>query len=209
MTSAAEKDFSLLVVDMWWEEEIKDRERGFAVTFDDFHKKYEQRKPWNHPFSLQYSCGTLHAGLDAIHDAVRMAHLLKKPIYGVVSDDGCSPPEESLDKSLHPYILGKGLFVKHGYNAFTSKGLTWRLQEDAVNRLMIMGFDRDYCVLETIKSAVEQGIEVITGEVLMLTCGLTDGNTARDYFRKNTTYLESLVDVYNYLDPQRRLAPNL
>ncbi|MDO8511588.1 MAG: isochorismatase family protein [Nanoarchaeota archaeon] len=202
MTSTTEKYFSLLVVDMWWEEEIKDRERGFTITFDDSHRKYGQRKPSNYPSSLRYPSGTLHAGLDAIHDVVRTAHFLKKPIYGVVSDDGYSLAEELLDKSLHPYISKEHLFMKHGYSAFTSKSLTQRLEEDKVARLMIMGFDRDWCVLETIKSVLEQGIEVITSETLMLTSGLTDGDIARHYCRNNTTYLESLVDVYNHLDPE-------
>lgn len=206
MDSAAEKDFSLLVVDMWWEEEIKNRERGFVIQFDDFSKRYERKDCQSYPQSLQYPYGSLHAGLDAIHDVVRTAHFLKKPIYGVVSDDGYSLPDELLDKSLHPYIPKEHLFMKYGHSAFTSTSLTQRLQEDAVDRLMIMGFDRDCCVLETIKSAVEQGTEVITSETLMLTSGLTDGNIARDYCRNNTTYFESLVEVYNYLDPEGKTS---
>jgi len=207
ITTTTEKDFSLLVVDMWWEEEIKARERGFNIYFNDIYEKYERRELSNYP-SLQYLYGSLHAGLEAIHDIVRAAHLLEKKIYGVVSDDDYSTPNELLDKNLHPYIQANNLFMKNSYSAFISKDLTKRLEEDTIHRLMIVGFDRDYCVLETIKSAVDCGIEVITSEVLMLTCGKTDGNVARDYCRKNTTYLESLIDVYNYLDPLGKLAPN-
>lgn len=206
MTPIIEKDFSLLIVDMWWEEEIKARERGFAVHFNGFSRIYEQQEYQTYLPSLQYPFGTLHAGLDAIHDVVRMAHLLKKQIYGVVSWDSCSPPEEVLDKSLHPYVLRQNLFMKSGYSAFSSKDLTKRLEEDKVTRLMIMSFDRDCCVLETIRDAVTQGIEVITGEVLMLTCNRKDRKIALDFYRQNTTYLESLVDVFNYLDPEGKLA---
>lgn len=205
-TTSSENDFSLLVVDMWWEQEIKDRERGFVIHVNGFYPgKYEKRDCQNNPRELQYPHGTLHAGLDTIHDVVRMAHLLRKNIYGVVSDDGYSPADELLDKSLHPYISKDNLFMKKGYNAFDSKNLVKRLEEDDTSRLMVVGFDRDVCIPDTIKGAIDNGIEVITSEVLMLTCDRGDRDKALEYFRKNTTYLDSLVDVWNFLDPKGEL----
>ena len=206
MTTPPEKDISLLVVDMWWEEEIKNRERGFAICFNEMSKQYEKMECQQYPQRLQYPTGTLHAGLDAIHDVVRKAHLLGKKIYGVVNDDGYSPPDELLDKSLHPYIPKEHFFMKNSYSAFNSKPLITRLEEDAVDYLLIVGFDRDCCVLSTIQDAVKKGITIVTSETLMLTCNVKDRNIALDYCRKNTIYLESLVEVLNVLDPHGKLA---
>ena len=200
-----EKDLSLLVVDMWWEEEVKDRERGYRIVSPRFREKYGRVEHDPYPKTLQYPHGTLRAGVDTIHDVVRMAYLLQKNVYGVAMDNGYTPAKEMLDKSLHPYIPDERIFLKGGYDAFESKSLVRCLEKDGVSRLMIVGFDRDICVLETIKGAVNRQIEVITGEVLMLTSNLRNREIALRYFKENTTYLESLVDVWNFLDPTASL----
>ena len=206
-TTSSQNNLSLLVVDMWWEKAIKDRERGFTIYFNDISNKYEEENNSLHPRGLEYPHGTLHAGLDAIHDVVRMAHLLEKEIYGVVSDNGYSTPEALLDDSLHPYISKENLFMKGDYSAFHSRDLSKRLEENNTNYLMVVGFDRDVCVLETIKGAITNGIKVVTSEHLMLT---NNYHRRREkslaYYRENTTFLESLVDVWNFLDSEGKLV---
>ena len=67
--------------------------------------------------------------------------------------------------------------------------------------MVIIGYDRDYCVLETIKDAVARGIKVVTSEHAMLTtnkCWSSTREQSLEYYRKNTLFLENLVDLYNY-----------
>ena len=65
---------------------------------------------------------------------------------------------------------------------------------------MVIGYDRDDCVMATIRDAVERGITVVTSEHCMLT---TNRDNRRDaslaYFKENTVFLETLVDVWNYI----------
>lgn len=201
-------DFSLLVIDMWWERDIKAKESGYDPSYSLFNKKY-LANTFNFDLSIVYPHGTPRAGLNAIHDVVRLVHLLGKKIYAVVMDDGCSTSDELLDVSLHPYVPERNLFFKKTNSAFRSSELARQLELDDVNQLMVVGFDRDFCVFETIKDAAEKNLVVVTPESLMLTNN-TRGTRelSLDYFRKNTTYLETLVDVWNFLDPQGRLDPN-
>lgn len=203
------EDLSLLVVDVsdGWEDELKNHERGYSLEWDYIgggRWKLSDFPPY--PDMIEYPHGSVRAGLNAIIDTVRLARNLNRTVYSAELYDGFSDGEESTCSSLQPYIPKKNQFEKWGYSTFGSKDFVSRIESDNCEHLMVLGYDRDYCVLETIKDAVKRGIEVVTSEHIMLTKASklkTEPEKIRErslsYFRANTVFLESLVDVWNYL----------
>lgn len=198
------KPLSLLVVDVSedWEETLKAHERGHFIDWSIFYPgKYERGKlqPADVPLSIKYPHGTVRAGFNAIIDTTRLAQFYGITRYAVHLYTGWSDGEEQTCHSLQPYIAAGDQYEKHGLSAFGCP-LAGRLEADKCEHLLVIGYDRDACVLATIKDAVERGIKVVTSEHCMLTAdcpGLREKSLA--YIRENTVFLESLVDVWNYL----------
>jgi len=198
------EDLSLLVVDVCdgWEDVLKNHERGYSLEWDCLSGGRWKLSYFFGPLGIEYLHGSVRAGFNAIIDTVRIARDLGRTVYSAELYDGFSDGEEATCSSLQPYIPEKNRFEKRGYSAFGSKDFVSRMESDNCRHLMVLGYDCDCCVLETIKDAVRRGIEVVTSEHIMLTASrhlnLRREETLR-YMRANTTFLESLVDVWNYL----------
>lgn len=200
-----DKPLSLLVVDVSeaWEEVLKAQERGYFIDFEHIspgeYVRTEQDP--NALLTLKYPHGSVRAGFNAIIDTMRIAHQFGFSTYAVEYGNGWSDGEEQTCYSLQPYIPKANRFEKHRLSAFSSSCyLADRIKADDCQHLMIIGYDRDDCVLETIRDAVGRGIKVVASEHCMLT---QDRDNRREsslaYFREHTTFLETLPDVWNYL----------
>ena len=200
------KPLSLLVVDVSedWEEVLKAQERGYFIEWDYMYPgKYEHRDLYKESLlTIKYPHGSVRAGFNAIIDTVRIAHERNVPTYAVEFTDNNSDGEEQTCFSLQPYIQKANRYRKRSVSAFDSKycKLADKIKAEDCQHLMVIGYDRDDCVMETIKDAVERGITVVTSEHCMLT---QDRDNRREssltYFRKNTIFLETLLDVWNYI----------
>ncbi len=194
---------SLLVVDVSedLEEVLKGQERGYLID-------WECMAPWgyvrskqdaNKLLTIQYPHGSVRAGLNAIIDTTRIANERKVPTYAVHLYTGNSDGEEQTCFSLQQYIPKENQYEKGTNSAFRCR-LADRLKADGCQHLMVLGYDRDFCVLETVKDAVLRGITVVTSEQCMLTKNLYDKReSSLAYFREHTVFLETLVDVWNYI----------
>lgn len=195
------KSLSLLVVDVSqsWEEDVKDNERGYRVGWDNLLGQYARQKYIRTPASIVYPHGSVRAGFNAIIDTVQIAYTRHVPIYAVHYYIGDTDGEEQTCHSLQPYASPKNRYEKNKLSAF-SCDLAERLAKEKCKHLMIIGYDRDHCVLRTIQDAVQRNITVVTSEHCMLTM---DKYNLRDqslsYFRKHTIFLENLADVWNYI----------
>ncbi|MFH1064775.1 MAG: isochorismatase family protein [Candidatus Woesearchaeota archaeon] len=198
-------DLSLLVIDISedWEEVLKAHERGHFIEWDHnkgIWSKDSKLSPSNVPLNIQYPHGSTRAGFDAIIDTVRIAHSRDHTIYASSFYNSQTDGEEQPCHSINPYIPQQNRFDKHTYSAFGSGDLATRLKEDGCRHLMVIGYDRDCCVLETVKDAVTQGIQIVTSEHVMLTTDrydLREGSLA--YLKENTIFLDDLESVWNYL----------
>lgn len=200
---------SLLVVDVSesWEEALKSQERGYFVNFDNFSPggRYTRSKTdVNLVMSLIfYPHGTVRAGINAIIDTTRIAHLAGVPTYAAEYYTGDTDGEERTCCGLQPYIPKANRYEKRKFSAFTDDFAT-RLRADNCRHLMIIGYDRDYCVMETIKDALYNGITVVTSELCMLTQNRPGKrNQSLAFFKENTIYLKTLEEVWNYLRSSR------
>lgn len=197
------KPLSLLVVDISnnWEEELKAQERGYLIDWDYTEGKYKVADWWKpHHRPLQYPYGSPRAGLDVIIDTVRIAHERGIIVYSVDKLDQWSDGDEDVCYSLQPYIPKGNRYFKYGYSAFSCPELAERLQKDKSEQLLIIGYDRDCCVLESVKDAVSRGIKVVTSEHCMLTIDLYKGREASlAYYKEHTVYLDPLTAVWNYI----------
>lgn len=200
-----EEKCSLLVVDISedWEEVLKAHERGFFIEWDYVKGQWKEgilTDLTKVPLTIKYSHGSVRAGFNAIIDTINFAHLRGHTIYAACLDDGRCDGDEQPCKSILPYIPKENIFRKTTESAFKSGKLEARIAEDECKHLMVLGYDRDYCVLKTVQDAVARGIKVVTSEHIMLT---QDSQNSREqsitYFRQNTVFLESLVAVWNYL----------
>lgn len=193
---------SLLVVDISeaWEEEIKRIERGYDIDWEPWLGKYQQRGGcMTSHLAIHYPHGSVRAGLNAIVDTARIAAERGIPSYAVHYYTGNSDGEEQTCFSLQPYIPENNRYEKQTLSAFHCP-LADRLVGEGCRHLVVIGYDRDDCVMETIKDAVARGITVVTSEHCMLTRDADDRRVnSLEYFRKNTVFLETLVDVWNYI----------
>jgi hypothetical protein len=201
---------SVLVVDVSvpWEEALKDLERGYSVWnwHESGERQFQRGEVAAEAATLKYPHGSARAGFDAIVDVMRLASTFGLPCYGV---DSCSPwtcdDPPGVCFSLRPYVPQGNVYTKYDYGAFGDRcDLGGRLMSDGCRHLLIVGYDRDCCVLETARGAVERGMKVVTSEHCMLT---VDRRVAREeslrYYRGATCYLESLVAVFRYLHRHR------
>lgn len=197
--------FSLLVVDVseGLEEALKAQERGYFIDMDYSGPGRYVRGNLSDPplLKIQYPHGSVRAGLDAIIDTARIAHERGVPTYAVhYYYDGWTDGEEQTCHSLQPYIHEANRYEKYSLSAFTRRSFATRLAAEGCKHLMVIGYDRDDCVLETIRDAVERGITVVTSELCMLTQNRYNRQeSSLAYFRKNTVFLEKLPDVWNYI----------
>lgn len=196
---------ALLVVDIseHLEDLIKAQERGYFVQLDYSTGLWDARndfKPADILGDMMYPYGSLRSGFDAIVDTANIASKKGKIVYASYFYDGWSDGEEQPAYSLMQCVKKKNIFEKTTYSAFKSGRLASCLEKNECKQLMILGYDRDCCVLATAEDAVKRGIKVITCEQLMLTKNKGDKrNFSLNYFKKNTVFLESLVDAWNYV----------
>jgi isochorismate hydrolase len=197
---------SVLVIDVCegWEEELKAHERGFFIDCNYLGiEKYEVAEWWNPekvPHKLQYPYGSARAGFDAIVDTIRIAHEHKIPIYSVVKLGQWSDGDEDICNALKPYIAKENRFLKYGFSAFSCAELADRLQKEVDGELLVVGYDRDCCVLDTIKDAVARGMRAVTSEQCMLTMNTTGSReSSLSFYKERTKYLDSLVAVWNFI----------
>lgn len=193
---------SLLVVDISiaWEEEFKAQERGYFIDQSFPGREYKLADWWKpHHRPIQYPYGSTRAGLDAIIDTVRIAHEYRVPIYSV-NDLDPSNENEDLCYSLQPYIPKKNRYFKYGYSAFLRSELAANFHKEKSEHLLIIGYDRDCCVLESVKDAVSREIKVATSEHCMLTANLNnDREGSLAFYRERTIYLDSVFAVWNFI----------
>lgn len=194
---------SLLVVDISsnWEEELKAQERGYFIDWDYFKEEYELANGWK-PYhrSLKYPYGSTRAGIDAVVDTARVAHESGIKIYCVDTLDQWSDGDDDVCYSLQQYIPKENRYFKYDHSAFSCKELAERLEQDRSGQLLIIGYDRDCCLLETVKDAISRGMKVATSEHCMLTIDLNkDRDKSLAYYKEHTTYIESLIDVWNFI----------
>jgi hypothetical protein len=198
-----DKPLSLLVVDVSedWEEVAKAYERGYFIDWDDIAPGRYVRGNLDVKsiLSIQYPHGSVRAGFDAIIDTVRIAHQWGVPIYAVEYSAENTYGEKQTCFSLQPYIQEANRYRKYALSAF-SCALADRLKSEGCQHLMIIGYDRDACVMETIRDAVERGITVVTSEHCMLTQNMYNRRThSLAYFKKHTIFRKTLPDVWNYV----------
>lgn len=194
---------SLLVVDVSedWEDVLKAQERGYFIEWNHRAPGGYERGQLNPDeiLTIRYPHGSVRAGLNAIVDTARIAHQYRIPVYTVEYPGECSDGEEQPCYLLHPYVPESNRYRKHTLSAFGCS-LADRLAAEGCKHLMVVGYDRDDCVLATIRDAVERGIAVVTSEHCMLTADRGNRREASmAWFREHTTYLETLVDVWNCL----------
>lgn len=202
-----DQPLSLLVVDVSedWEELLKAHERGFFIDWEPVMPgcyQVSRLSVGEVPLEISYPHGSVRAGFNAIIDTVRIAAASGIPIYAVHLYDGWSDGEEQTCHSLQPYIPKGNQYEKRSFSAFNEQycDLAKRLRTDGVEHLMVVGYDRDDCVLETVKDAVSRGITVVASEHCMLTADRYDRRQeSLAYYRQHTVFLESLVDVWNFL----------
>lgn len=194
--------FSLLVVDVSedWEEALKAHERGYFIDWEPYMPgKYVPGRIQPSDVSLiSYPHGSLRAGFNAIIDTVRMANRFGAATYAVEHDVPNADGEEETCWSLRPYVDARNRYHKRSLSAFGCEVANHLRPEDGP--LFILGYDRDACVLATVKDAVERGFRVVLSEHCLLTA---DRNNRREdtmaYFRANTHVLDSLIDVWNWM----------
>ncbi|GEM_PF-5010957 len=195
---------ALLVVDICegLEDLLKSNERGYSIDFD-YVRGCWVRSPQAEmavQSEIIYPYGSLRAGFNAIIDTASIACKKGKKVYASYFYTGWTDGEEQPAQSLMHCVNKEDTFEKTTYSAFQSGKLALRLKKDECKHLLILGYDRDCCVLATAKDAVNNGIKVVTCEQLMLTAN--KGNKkdiSLDYFKKNTVFLESVVDALNYI----------
>lgn len=194
---------SLLIVDMSedWEEVLKAQERGYFIEWRYLEGGgYERgRLDPEGLLAIRYPHGSVRAGFNAVIDTARLAGRYGLPVYAVEYERPDSDGEERTCPSLQPHVPEANRYPKRDLSAFDC-GLAERLEADGCRRLLVMGYDRDDCVLATVRDAVARGLAVVTSEHCMLT---TDRDGRREaslaYFRERTSHLESLIDVWNLI----------
>lgn len=163
------------------------------------------------PLDIEYPHGSVRAGFNAIIDAVWFADARHVPIFAVHTGSSWHDGEEVTCDSLQPYIPEERQAYKGGYSAFIDpasaygEGMAAKLKRLAPESLFVLGYDRDYCVLETAKDAVTRGYHVVTSEHCMLTQNRSEKlcDASRKFYQDRTTHLESLVDVLNFINQNR------
>ncbi|MBI5004141.1 isochorismatase family protein [Candidatus Kaiserbacteria bacterium] len=206
--------FAVLVVDVSedWEEVVKDHERGYAIDFENFGSGGYKATGLT-SLDIEYPHGSVRAGFNAIIDTVRIAYKLKIPTFAVHTTDEWSDGDEVTCESLQSYIPKEHQAYKGDFSAFVDpcrfegEGIAAKIERVRPEHLMILGYDRDHCVLATVKDAVARGYKVVTSEHCMLTKA---DSTRRDetlaYYREHTQHIEALSEVWNYLWSHRCLS---
>lgn len=203
-------DLAVLVVDVCqaWEDVLKSNARGYRLDFNCFTGKFVEKDLPKDPEKLFYQYGSHQAGFDAIVDTVRIAHLRGIPIYSVHFYKGWTDGEEQTAYALDPYIPAENRSEKGSYSAFYKDYLNlpnqvaFKLKEAGFKRLLILGYDRDCCVLKTCKDAVTLGYEVITSEHCMLhhlEGPLSERELSIQFYKNETKFIESLADLWNWI----------
>ena len=157
---------------------------------------------------LHYEFGRPRDGKRKLRRVLDAAQASNIPIMAFqYSPQGLAP--DPLDKLVYDYVPRGEIATKGEYDAFVNTGLAERLQQAGVDAVLVAGFDRDHCVLQTAKGALEWGFKVLASEHLMFTTIPWPRESCRRlwslaYFRENTTYFDSLSDLISYLKTMKQ-----
>lgn len=197
-----------LVVDMSqvWEEALLSAERGYDVVT---HEDGSQHKatPDFIAKEMKYRYGNVRDGFRAIAKLLEAARARDIAAHSVNLRDEYALGDDRLCDYFRPLVPKANRHWKNEFAAFECDGcdLGWRLQKDDVGTLFVAGYDRDYCLLDTVRSAVDRGYRVVTCEQLMLSVErgrLRDGSL--DYYRRRTVFKDALEDVLQLLEEHGR-----
>ncbi len=98
--------------------------------------------------------------------------------------------------NLDPIILRKYFSGKFCYEKDVKESeLESILKEKRIKNLILTGVHKDACVLATAKEAKKRGYNLIIAKDLMD----EDEGYADDWYQKNTTYLNSIHQIYNLI----------
>lgn len=141
-----------------------------------------------------YEYGTVSEGFERIRQVLDAATELGYSIYATVYGDN------TLDSRVASYA--KQIIKKPEHSAFKETQLGKLLKVENSKELLVFGFNRDACVIETVKDAVRSGYKVITSEELMFAIEFYSGRfKSLDYYRneKNVLFLDKYTDVLDYM----------
>jgi len=153
-----------------------------------------------------YEQGTVEEGMAAMEEVLKAAQAKGVPIYGVdYAPQGNKTP---LSARFRGYVPDDHYFTKGIPNAFfggtraDGKLLRTVMNEDATTEVILIGFDRDDCILETAVGGTVEEYRVITSEALMLSRN-NKSHVFRpislNWLRGSTTYHETAEEVLDYL----------
>ncbi len=100
------------------------------------------------------------------------------------------PLRRILDSSPHARLCRK-----YYNDAFQMAFFERRLQELRARRLMFMGVNAAYCVLETAESAFKRGYDVITSPELISGQRDHPHDDCREWYQKNGTFLPTTAEA--------------
>jgi len=149
-----------------------------------------------------YSCGQ-ESPEKALHDidqVLEAANAVGVPIFATRYDG------LKIVRKVQSYAGHHEVIDKSERDAFINTDLEDRLQQKEIDTLVVIGYDRDICILNTIKTARRKGYNVITSEALMFAEGSRIARAARgqsrkksmDFIRSNTLYCDDVDGIFAY-----------
>ena len=143
-----------------------------------------------------YEYGDLRLGIDRIEEVLKTGEEFQCPIYAATYK------HQPLSRRLMRYVKPGNVFNKKEYNAFEQSSLDERLRHDRTDTIIVMGFNRDRCVKQTIQGAVERGYNIIACEELMFEIECDDiREKTLEYFKnqRGVLFFEQHTKVLEYL----------
>jgi len=204
-THGASGDLAVVVVDVSvvWEQAIVALSRGGEYERDEDGTWRERSHVDYLSHEIKYRYGGARRGLDAMADVLLHAAKLGIPRYAVSYFDEWAQGDDRLAYCLQPFVPKRNRVWKYDSSAFgCERGNLERVlrRDGPFSRLLLMGYDRDFCLLDTARDAVARGYGIISSERLMLSLEKNKQREASlDFYQGNTTFLETIPDVLNLL----------
>lgn len=142
-----------------------------AIVVVDMKKsKYRSFEPFQKFFCFEYGgydCDSRNERV--VQNIVRVIEKTPPlPVYIFTYMKGGKPAVE-LDPRIAEAAGSRAIFKeKIQYGAFTLSGFPGELRSQGISTVALMGFDRRWCVLQSIYGAISEGFRVVTSEKLML-----------------------------------------
>ncbi len=139
--------------------------------------------------SNTYDGGFEEEGLDKIEALLSYAFTEEIPIY--ITEYLGFPTCERIKK----YTPNSRIISKISWDAFKKTSLHQKLDEDDINEIVVLGFNLDACVFETVKTAKKMGYNVLTSPELMFGGTSPYKEVALDFYLKETDHFEKAQDL--------------